>query len=51
MFRGSNTKEESHLLPLNSRGEAPPFAINVKGGEKPGARARMILRMETYFKM
>jgi hypothetical protein len=37
MFRGSNPKEESYLLPLNSRGEALPFAIDVKGGEKLGS--------------
>jgi hypothetical protein len=31
MFRGSNPKKEGHLMPLNSRGETPPFSIDVKG--------------------
>jgi hypothetical protein len=37
MFRGSSPKEEGYLFPLNSRGEAIPFAIDVKGGEKLGS--------------
>jgi hypothetical protein len=37
MFRGSNPKEESYLLPLNSGGEAIPFVIDVKGEEKLGS--------------
>jgi hypothetical protein len=37
MFKGRNPKEESYVLPLNSGGLAPPFSIDVKGGEKPGA--------------
>jgi hypothetical protein len=37
MFRGTSPKEESYLLPLNSGGEALPFAIDVKWGEKLGS--------------
>jgi hypothetical protein len=31
MFRGRNPKEEGHVMPLKSWGEAPPFSIDVKG--------------------
>ena len=31
MFRGSSPKEEGYLFPLNTGGEAIPFAIDVKG--------------------
>jgi hypothetical protein len=37
MFKGSNSKEESYTFPLNSRGAALNFSINVKGGEKLGS--------------
>jgi len=37
MFRGSSPKEEGYLFPLKSGGEAIPFAIDVKGGEKLGS--------------
>jgi hypothetical protein len=37
MFRGSSPKEEGYLSPLNLGGEAIPFAIDVKGGEKLGS--------------
>jgi hypothetical protein len=37
MLRGRNPKEEGYILPLKSRGEALPFAIDVKGGEKLGS--------------
>jgi hypothetical protein len=37
MIRGSNPKEENYLLPLKSGGEALPFVIDVKGGEKLGS--------------
>jgi hypothetical protein len=37
MFRGINPKEESYIFPLNSRGAALTFAIDVKGGEKLGS--------------
>jgi hypothetical protein len=37
MFRGSNPKEEGHLMPLNSGGETLPFSIDVKEGEKLGS--------------
>jgi hypothetical protein len=37
MFRGNILKEESYLFPLRSGGEALPFAIDVKGGDKLGS--------------
>jgi hypothetical protein len=37
MFRGSSPNEESYIFPLNSKGEALTFAIDVKGVEKLGS--------------